>query len=160
MTSDIATHYERLCGNYSGIPLLSDLRTQLMRLNTCLSVLDLDPTQKSIVDMGAGTGELGRLLQECHPGARYTVQSCFIWLNKWVFIHIWYILICADCKVQIFQIMIKACILFQLERWYVLNRPKVYLTQVMTKSFQFKKISRNSSNFNIWNIMLSYSFRY
>ena len=78
---EILQHYENVAKDYEGFILASDPKSESFRLETILQLLDVNPNNDIIVDLGAGTGSLGLLWKKIHPSARYYRCAHLSWRN-------------------------------------------------------------------------------
>ena len=62
--TELKSHYDDLSGRYDGIPMLSDARTNKLRVDKFIEFLGLDPESEKIVDIGAGSGSIAKLIKE------------------------------------------------------------------------------------------------
>ena len=62
--TELKSHYDDLSGRYDGIPMLSDARTNKLRVDKFIEFLGLDPESEKI---GAGSGSIAKLIKEKYP---------------------------------------------------------------------------------------------
>lgn len=57
-------------GIYDNLPLCSDPKSHNHRLETILELLNLDPVNDSIVDLGAGSSQIAKIWKQRFPNAK------------------------------------------------------------------------------------------
>ncbi|TRY63554.1 hypothetical protein TCAL_17409 [Tigriopus californicus] len=63
-------HYKQISEQYDTFPLVSGIQSHINRLETIEELLQLDPNTDLVVDLGAGTSEMGKLWKTKYPHAR------------------------------------------------------------------------------------------
>ena len=65
--AELKNHYDDLSGRYDGIPMLSDARTNQLRVDKFIEFLKIDPETGKIADIGAGSGSIAKLIRATFP---------------------------------------------------------------------------------------------